>query len=171
MGQLSFFLIKSIAMTFLTCVSHHVRLHLCYVLTSELLDSLEGEPLHFVKEAQTTSQSDHRRLRFLDRVEAAALTHTLLSAGHRECFHANSYKVESSAEMVSMPTCLAIMSFVLWDAPASPFALGISFGSEGLLDRMLSAFDTHRRRPPPPRSSVAFLLASFAVSLEGSFLL
>lgn len=133
-------------MTFLTCISHHVRLHLCYVLTSELLDSLEGERLHFIKEAQTTSQSDHRRLRFLNRVEAAALTHTLLEysiAGHRECFHANNYKVESSAEMVSTPTCLAIMSFVLRDAPASPFTLGISNGSEGLLDRILSAFDTH----------------------------
>lgn len=45
--------------------------------------------------------------------------------------------------MVSTPTCLAIMSFVLWDAPASPFALGISFGTEGLLDRTLSAVDTH----------------------------
>lgn len=121
---------------FLTCASRHVRLHLRYVLTSKLLDSLEGERLHFITEAQTTSQSDHRSLRFLNRVEAAALTHTLLEYGiarHLECFHANSYKMESSAEMLSTPTCLAIMSFILQDAPASPFALGISKGSESFL--------------------------------------
>lgn len=120
-------------MTFFTCASRHVRLHLCYILTNELLDSLEGERLHFIKEAQTTSQSDHRSLNFLNQVEAVVLIHTLLEygiTGHHECFYAHSYKMESSTDLVSTPTCLAIMSFVLWDAPASPFALGISNGSD-----------------------------------------
>lgn len=153
-----FFLIKSIAMTFFTCASCHVRLHLRYVLIRKLIDSLEGEHLHFIKEAQTTSQSHHRSLRFLNRVETAALTHTLLEygiAGHLECFHADGYKMESSAEMVSTPTCLAIMSFILWDAPASLFASGISNGSESLLMTRCCQPLTHTTPRP---LSLCFLL-------------
>lgn len=75
--------------------------------------------------------------------------------------------MESSTELVSMPTCLALMSFVLWDAPASLFALGILNGSEGFPLMGCCQPLTYII----PSSSVAFLPISSAVSSEGSLLL